>query len=210
MTPENKASLDTYNKTASTLAGIYNHLASRIVLPGLEERLPVSAPGKILSALDLGCGSGRDAFWLARDKGFDVVAIDGSEEMIRLARQEKANPAILYMVDVLPGIERVKATGKKFDVVLMSAVWMHLNKDERQILADNLADITNKNALIYISLRDGPSPADRPMFPVSVKEVREIALSRDMDFEHLGRVEDRQGRGQVFWEYVTLKPSLRA
>ncbi|HEY8189319.1 MAG TPA: class I SAM-dependent methyltransferase [Micavibrio sp.] len=205
MTPENKTSLAAYNKTASMLAGIYNQLASGTVLPGLEERLPVSAAGKTLSALDLGCGAGRDAYWLAQDKGFDVVAIDGSEEMIRLARQEKMHPAILYMVDVLPGIERVKSTGKKFDVVLMSAVWMHLNGEERQILVDNLAGITNEHALIYISLRDGPSPADRPMFPVSVEEVRDIALNRHMDFEHLGRVEDKQGRGRVFWEYVTLK-----
>ncbi|HYH06054.1 MAG TPA: class I SAM-dependent methyltransferase [Thermoanaerobaculia bacterium] len=37
------------------------------------------------SALDLACGSGRNAAWLAR-QGWNVVAIDGAEEAIRLVR----------------------------------------------------------------------------------------------------------------------------
>jgi len=40
-------------------------------------------PGR---ALDLACGAGRNAFWLAQH-GWDVTAIDGAEEAIRLLRE---------------------------------------------------------------------------------------------------------------------------
>lgn len=44
------------------------------------------APGR---ALDLACGAGRNAIWLARH-GWDVVAIDGASEAIRLVREHAA------------------------------------------------------------------------------------------------------------------------
>jgi tellurite methyltransferase len=40
-------------------------------------------PGR---ALDLACGAGRNALWLAQH-GWDVTAIDGAEEAIRLLRE---------------------------------------------------------------------------------------------------------------------------
>ena len=42
----------------------------------------VKRAGRIL---DFGCGSGRDAKFF-KEKGYDVVALDGSEEMCKLAR----------------------------------------------------------------------------------------------------------------------------
>ena len=46
------------------------------------ERLP---NGK-QTILDVGCGSGRDSIFFA-DQGFDVTAIDGSQNLIDLAKQ---------------------------------------------------------------------------------------------------------------------------
>ena len=43
----------------------------------------VKRTGKIL---DFGCGSGRDSLYF-KNKGYDVTAIDGSEEMCKLARE---------------------------------------------------------------------------------------------------------------------------
>jgi SAM-dependent methyltransferase len=39
-------------------------------------------------ALDLACGAGRNAIWLAR-LGWDVVAIDGASEAIRIVRERE-------------------------------------------------------------------------------------------------------------------------
>ena len=43
-------------------------------------------PGR---ALDLACGAGRNALWLAQ-QGWNVTAIDGAEEAIRLVREHDA------------------------------------------------------------------------------------------------------------------------
>lgn len=43
------------------------------------------APGR---ALDLACGAGRNAMWLARN-GWDVVALDGASEAIRIAHERE-------------------------------------------------------------------------------------------------------------------------
>jgi SAM-dependent methyltransferase len=44
------------------------------------------APGR---ALDLACGAGRNALWLA-SRGWEVVAIDGAAEAIRIVREHDA------------------------------------------------------------------------------------------------------------------------
>lgn len=52
------------------------------------ERMSVAFAGRE-HLLELGCGTGEDAVWLAR-AGHRVVAIDASVEMIRIARQKAA------------------------------------------------------------------------------------------------------------------------
>jgi len=52
-------------------------------------RIPLSGA----SVLDLGCGTGEDAVWLA-GRGAKVFAIDSSEEMIRVARRKTASAGL--------------------------------------------------------------------------------------------------------------------
>ena len=51
--------------------------------PILVEAAGSLAPGR---ALDLACGAGRNAIWLAK-RGWDVVAVDGAIEAVRLVRE---------------------------------------------------------------------------------------------------------------------------
>jgi SAM-dependent methyltransferase len=50
------------------------------------------------SALDLGCGEGADALWLA-EKGWHVVAVDISETALRRAAAEAAERNVLDRID---------------------------------------------------------------------------------------------------------------
>jgi tellurite methyltransferase len=56
---------------------------ARLLVDSAEE-LP---PGR---ALDLACGAGRNAIWLA-ERGWSVVAIDGATEAIRILRERDAS-----------------------------------------------------------------------------------------------------------------------
>ncbi len=51
----------------------------------LVEATRDAVPGR---ALDLACGAGRNAIWLARN-GWDVVAVDGASEAIRMLREQE-------------------------------------------------------------------------------------------------------------------------
>jgi SAM-dependent methyltransferase len=78
--------------------------------PGIERLLlPLLPQGA--RVLDLCCGTGRLARWLAR-RGFDVTGIDGSEEMLELARRN-APEAAFVLADA-----RSFAFGTPFDVVI--------------------------------------------------------------------------------------------
>lgn len=60
---------------------------SRDPAPLLVEAAKALPPGR---ALDLACGAGRNATWLAQ-RGWKVVAIDGASEAIRILRSRDAS-----------------------------------------------------------------------------------------------------------------------
>lgn len=209
MRDHHKKNIESYNRDARTLAEVYNGLSTDAVLPGLEERLPPSTRSKRRRVLELGCGSGRDAFWLANEKGFEVVAVDASSRMLAMAEKYKKHPRVSYVRDVMPEIPKVmeaaRKTHEKFDVFILSAVWMHLQPDEREVMMQNIALLAKQRALVYISLRHGPAPADRPMFENSAAEIKELGLRHGAKLQVVGADSDRQGRAGVKWEYVALK-----
>jgi len=209
MRDHHKKNIESYNKDARALAEVYNGLSPDAVLPGLAERLPPSTREKRRRVLELGCGSGRDAFWLANEKGFEVVAVDASPMMLAMAEKYKKHPRVRYVQDVMPEIPKVMETARKthdkFDVFVLSAVWMHLQPDEREMMMRNIALLAKQRALVYISLRHGPAPLDRPMFENSAAEIKELGRRHGAQLQVVGTDRDRQGRAGVKWEYVALK-----
>lgn len=71
-------SLDDWNRRYRTRDDIDDEPAELLV-----NAMANVAPGR---ALDLACGAGRNAVWLAR-RGWNVTAIDGSSEAIRLVHE---------------------------------------------------------------------------------------------------------------------------
>ena len=76
---------------------VYDHDANP--LPPLEEPFVRAAVGdpRGLCTLDLGCGTGRHALWLA-GAGASVTAVDFSEGMLREARRKPGATAIRFVV----------------------------------------------------------------------------------------------------------------
>ena len=190
---------ETYDSGAETFGGRYNSITTDQVHPGLLERLPVQR------ALDVGAGSGRDAKWLA-ERGFLVDAVDFSDGMLRVAKETNPHPNVNYFQDSLPKIKRVQLTGNGYDVIVLSAVWMHLKPEDRQEAFRNIMKVANPGAVVLITLRHGHSPEDRPMFEVSREELQryaamEMVRYQGMEDEAGG---DQLGRGNVWWENVWL------
>jgi SAM-dependent methyltransferase len=89
--------------------------------------LAALAPGR---ALDLGCGMGRNAVWLA-EGGWDVTAVDFSDVAVRRARRLAARRGV--RVEWLRADLRNYAPPEgAFDLVLLA--YVHLPREERRLV----------------------------------------------------------------------------
>jgi ubiquinone/menaquinone biosynthesis C-methylase UbiE len=85
------------------------------------------------SALDIGCGGGRLVMKLAKSHPFsEVVGLDLSDEMLKLARQRAASAGLGERVKFSKGnAERIPHPDKSFDLVVSTASLHHWSRPER-------------------------------------------------------------------------------
>ena len=189
-----------YDANADVAAARYEQVAPERLHAWLTDLLP-AAPA---AALDVGAGSGRDSAWLA-SKGYDVVAVEPSPRMRVLARERHAAPPIRWLADALPALPRTFKTGLSFDLILLSAVWMHVAPTDRPRAFRKLINLLKPRGLLAITLRQGPSEAARAMHPVSETEIRTLARDHGALVERCVTAGDQQGRDDVRWTQMALR-----
>src|SRR5207249_719350 len=89
-------------------------------------------PAEPCHILDIGAGSGRDAAAFAA-AGHQVVAVEPTAELRERARATHASPRIAWLDDSLPLLSRLQPHGAAFDLIMLTAVWMHLDAKERAL-----------------------------------------------------------------------------
>jgi SAM-dependent methyltransferase len=155
-------------------------------------------------ALDVGAGSGRDAAWLA-GKGWEVVAVEPAASLRAEAARLHPTPLIRWLDDRLPALSAVHRLGLGFDLVWLSGVWMHIAPEDRPRAMRKLATLLKPGGRMMLTLRHGPAPSDRPMWPVDAMEVERLGLGHGLALRvATERAEDRQGRADVRWQTVIL------
>jgi SAM-dependent methyltransferase len=156
-------------------------------------------------ALDVGCGEGADAIWLA-EHGWQVTAVDVSS----VALERGAVHALEVGADVAKRItwlhadlnEWVPATGS-YDLV--SAQFLHLPKDQREVLHSRLAESVAPGGILLIV---GHHPTDlqttvpRPDAPELFFTASDVAAALDAE-QWVTRVDEARAR-------QTLDPEGRA
>jgi SAM-dependent methyltransferase len=188
-----------YEQHATRLVTQYESLSFEDVHADLMAILP--APGS--TVLDIGAGSGRDAAWLAA-KGYDVVAVEPSEAMLAHAREKHTSSRIQWLSDSLPYLAKVRRLGLSFDLILLSAVWMHIPPAARQRALRKLATLLAPKGRIAISLRLGAPDTDRAMYEVSLPELAGLAQQFGLRIVHTSDSQDKLGRSEVSWTNVVL------
>jgi SAM-dependent methyltransferase len=126
-------------------------------------------PKEPCRVLDIGAGTGRDAAAFAA-LGHRVVAVEPTEEMRRGAMALHPTPSIEWLDDSLPDLARLATRDEEFDVVMLTAVWMHLDVQQRRRAMPNVARLVRNGGMIIMTLRHGPVPPGRRMFEVSAEE----------------------------------------
>ncbi len=150
-------------------------------------------PGR---ALDLGCGEGGDAIWLA-EKGWHVTAVDVSETALARAAAEARVRGVLDRIDFQHHDLSDSFPVGSFDVV--SAQFLHstVRLERPQILRRAADAVVPGGLLVIVDHAAGPPwsqkiPHDHP-FPSTEEVLGELALPDD-EWERV-RVEvvDRDG-----------------
>ena len=188
-----------YDQNAEQLVSQYESLTFEHVHPALLDLLP--PPGATI--LDVGAGSGRDAAWFAA-KGYEVVAVEPSEAMRTLARQRHPSQRIHWVADSLPDLAQVRRLGLRFDLILLSAVWMHVPPAARQRALRRLATLLSPNGRLAISLRIGPPDTGRAMYEVTLPELTAMARQFGLRVVCTDDSPDRLGRPGVSWTTAIL------
>jgi ubiquinone/menaquinone biosynthesis C-methylase UbiE len=106
-------------------AAVYDHDGNPLqALEGPAVRAAVGDP-RGLTALDLGCGTGRHALWLAA-AGAAVTAVDFSEGMLAQARRKPGAEAVRFLTHDLH--EPLPLAAGQFDLVVSGLVLEHLRE----------------------------------------------------------------------------------
>lgn len=147
-------------------------------------------PIKPCKAIDIGCGTGDNAIWLAQ-QNFHVTGIDASELAIKMAMDKASRAGVrcnFIIIDFLKNRIEGAPFGFAFDRGCFHSLSSH---SERESFAENVADHLEKNGL-WLSIignaderREGPGPPRRT--------ARDIVDSVEPFFEILSLVSGHFG-----------------
>lgn len=136
------STIDFYNKNAREYFESTVHLdMSHLYEPFLSRLQPGS------KVLDVGCGSGRDSLFF-KNQGYEVTAIDGSAELVKLASQLLEQPVLLMDFQKL-------CLQDQFDGIWACASLLHLEKPALGRVIAYLAEHLKPGGIFYMSFKYG-------------------------------------------------------
>ena len=145
-----KSTLNYYDKNAVEFAcqtvSIDMHDLYELFLNQLPQR-------STQSILDVGCGSGRDANYFAK-QGYNVTAIDASAELIQWARQHHMSSRISWVHLDFSSIEK-QAWENKFTGIWACASLLHVPFLELPFIINSLLETLADEGVMYLSFKYG-------------------------------------------------------
>ena len=189
-----------YGETAAERARQYESIGFTEVHSDILHLFPTT-PSQVI---DIGAGTGRDAAAFA-ERGHGVTAVEPTAELRAEAERLHGRWPITWIDDSLPDLERVHELGKRYDVVMLTAVWMHLDAGQRERAMARLAPLVKPGGLMALSLRHGPVPAGRRMFEVSARETGELARRHGLVTIHESKGPALLGGPTVWWDRLAFR-----
>ncbi len=196
-----KKTLNYYNEQSAQFAGSTTDLE----FSDIQDRfLKYLKEGSLI--LDLGCGSGRDSRYFLR-KGFAVEAVDGSEEMVRIASETAGIPVRKML------FEELDETGK-YDGIFACASILHVSSEELPDIFRRIDRALKENGILYVSFKYGTFEGYRnDRYFTDQNEESFAALIRP--FNDLSVIEQwvssdaRPGRADEKWLNVILRKGTK-
>lgn len=139
----------------------YSHPSEELI--GALTALTLPSTSRVL---DLGCGGGRDAIYMA-SLGFDVVGVDVTVEAIAIAqrRAEKARVHVDWIVD---DVLELSLPSETFDLITDRACFHHIPHAVRPKYAEQVFRLLKPGGVFLVR---GCKEERAPFFPVTESEV---------------------------------------
>jgi len=134
-----------------------------------------------------------------------VTAVEPTAELRAEAQRLHARWPITWIDDSLPDLDRVHHLGERYDVVMLTAVWMHLDSGQRARAMARVTPLVRPGGLMALSLRHGPVPAGRRMFEVSAQETGELARRHGLATIHESKGPALLGGPAVWWDRLAFR-----
>lgn len=154
------------------------------------------------SILDFGCGSGRDTKYFL-SQGYRVTAIDGSEELCRLASDYTGIAVNHMLFQELKDIET-------YDAIWACSSILHLPLEELADVLNKMSAALKPNGIIYTSFKYGEFSGQRggryftDMTEASFSQL--IQCAKDLTIEEQWITSDvRPERGEEQWLNIILR-----
>lgn len=206
-----------YNDNADELAKQYLSKSFDEVHQSWSQFLPVVIANPNARILDLGAGSGRDAKHLAElsasthgDKNnIQIFAVEPAKTLAEIGALQTSGLNVKWIEDSLPSLSHLTKQEISFDLILLSAVWMHVPPSDRSRAIRKLANLLKPGGKLVISLRHGQTDEEkkqRKMHSVCADELKRLAADVGL-FTKLEtpKEEDKLGRNHVSWQTVVLQ-----
>lgn len=113
--------------------------------------------------LDIGFGSGRDLAFL-QNLGLDIWGVDPSFEFVEKAQQRFPHEKNHFVIGSLPDLDLPTDFKKKFDAVMLIAVWMHIPKELYEASIKEICMLLKKQAKVIISYSITPRIGENERF----------------------------------------------
>ncbi len=157
--------------------------------------------------LEMGCGSGRDALYMA-SLGCSITALDGSATMVHLTRDAFSRHALdssrVFHASVPLPMDH-QLLKETFHAVVAIALLMHLEDSELALLSSQIAGILKEGGFFICSFssqerEEGEERLFVPRFPLEV-----ASFFTDLGFQLLYRQKASDGLGRkMYWNTMVF------
>ena len=152
------------------------------------------------NVLDVGCGTGTDAVYLA-SKGADVTAIDISREAVRIAR-EKADKAGVKVNFIAGDFLENEFTRESYDFVNDRGFFHIISPSRREEFAVKINMVLKNRGYYYLRCWSDKQEFESASTPYRIsKDIINRTFSK---FLEIGEIRDIRWGGRGPWSYVCL------
>lgn len=154
------------------------------------------------NVLEIGCGFGRDAFFLA-SLGCTVTATDGSDSMMQTARRrlpKEAEGKVSFQHDLFPLPDNHTLLSKKFSAITVISVLIHIPDSDFFSFARQMEILLEDGGVLFCSFFLRRTEGKRRAALREPGSRRSAVFFERLGFRLLAREETKDGLGRnILW-----------